>query len=129
MKTPTPPTLLLAAFLAAGLPLSILAHEPAPAAPTTAVAADDPAHDAKMAWWRDAKFGMFIHWGLYAIPAGAWPGKGTSHAEWIRDTAHIPVAEYDKLLAQFNPVKFNADDWARLAQESGVQALAIHGRE
>ncbi len=90
--------------------------------PTTTEVA---AQEARMGWWRDAKFGMFIHWGLYSVPAGAWPGKGTTHAEWIRDTAQIPVAEYEKLLAQFNPVKFNADEFARIAQDAGMRYLVI----
>ena len=64
----------------------------------------------RMEWWRDARFGMFIHWGLYSVPAGQW-GEEKNHAEWIRETAHIPVAEYEKLLTQFNPVKFDADQW------------------
>jgi len=46
--------------------------------------------DARMEWWREARFGMFIHWGLYAIPAGEWNGQ-TNHAEWIRTTAQIPL--------------------------------------
>ncbi|MEK6702674.1 MAG: alpha-L-fucosidase, partial [Planctomycetota bacterium] len=49
---------------------------PAPAAPAAQTAAQTAEQDARMAWWRDAKFGMFIHWGLYAVPAGDWPGKG-----------------------------------------------------
>ncbi|HEY3241740.1 MAG TPA: alpha-L-fucosidase, partial [Phycisphaerae bacterium] len=75
--------------------------------------ADEPLHespaqrDARMKWWREARFGMFIHWGLYAIPAGERDGR-TDHAEWIRETAHIPIEEYEKLLGQFNPVKFDA---------------------
>lgn len=113
---------IIAITLLAGSLVSVTHAQP-PAAP--AAQAADAAHDAKMAWWREARFGMFIHWGLYAIPAGAWPGKGTNHAEWIRDTAQIPVGEYEKLLGQFNPVKFNADQWAALAQESGVRYLVI----
>src|SRR5688572_2951805 len=62
--------------------------------------------DARMKWWREARFGMFIHWGLYAIPAGEWGGR-TNHAEWIMETAKIPVDEYEKLLGKFNPTKFN----------------------
>jgi hypothetical protein len=53
--------------------------------------------DARMAWWREARFGMFIHWGLYSIPAGEWNGQ-TSHAEWIRTTAQIPAAKYDEFV-------------------------------
>jgi len=64
-------------------------------------------NDERMAWWRQARFGMFIHWGLYAVPAGEWKGE-TNHAEWILTTAQIPVKEYEKFTLQFNPVKFDA---------------------
>jgi len=77
-----------------------------------------------MAWWREARFGMFIHWGLYAIPAGQW-GDVKTHGEWIRDTAQIPVADYDTLLTQFDPVKFNADEWVALAKDAGVKYIVI----
>lgn len=80
--------------------------------------------DARMGWWRDARFGMFIHFGLYAVPAGEWKGE-TKHAEWIRETAHIPVAEYEKFLTQFNPTQFNADDWVRMAKDAGMQYVVI----
>jgi len=80
--------------------------------------------DARMAWWREARFGMFIHWGLYAIPAGEWNGQ-TNHAEWIRTTAQIPLEVYDKFVGQFNPVKFNADEWVRVAKEAGVRYIVI----
>lgn len=78
-----------------------------------------------MAWWRDAKFGMFIHFGLYSVPAGEWSGKGTGHAEWIRDTAQIPVSEYEKLLAKFNPTKFNAAEYVRIAQDAGMRYMVV----
>jgi|YelNatPaOPRAMG01_1025707.scaffolds.fasta_scaffold18010_3 alpha-L-fucosidase len=72
------------------------------------------------------KFGMFIHWGLYAIPAGEWKGKYVRGiGEWIMFREKIPVAEYEKLAAQFNPVKFNADEWAQLAQDAGMRYLVI----
>jgi alpha-L-fucosidase len=91
----------------------------------TAIANDTPAqHNARMGWWREARFGMFIHWGLYAIPAGKW-GTETGHGEWIRETAHIPVTEYEKLLAQFNPVKFDANAWAKMAKNAGMQYVVI----
>lgn len=115
-------TMLALALLAGSITTPVFAAEPLATSP---VASADVAQDARMAWWREARFGMFIHWGLYAVPAGAWPGKGTGHAEWIRDTANIPVGEYEKLLTQFNPVKFNADQWAGLAQEAGVRYLVI----
>jgi alpha-L-fucosidase len=80
--------------------------------------------DARMAWWREARFGMFIHWGLYAIPAGEWNGE-TNHAEWIRTTAKIPLEVYDKFVGQFNPLKFNADEWVRIAKQAGMKYIVI----
>ena len=79
---------------------------------------DDPAREARLAWFRDAKYGLFIHWGLYAIPAGEWKGKRVlGLGEWIMNRARIPAQEYARLAAQFNPVKFDADAWVKLAQE------------
>ncbi len=92
------------------------------------MSAPSPEHaeqDARMAWWRDAKFGMFVHFGLYSVPAGEWPGKGAGHAEWIRDTAQIPVGEYQKLLSKFNPTRFDATEFARIAQDAGMRYLVI----
>lgn len=80
--------------------------------------------DARMEWWREARFGMFIHWGLYAIPAGEWNGQ-TNHAEWIRTTAQIPLEEYDKFVQQFNPVKFNAEEWVQMAKDAGMKYIVI----
>lgn len=80
--------------------------------------------DQRMAWWRDARFGLFIHWGLYAVPAGEWKGQ-TDHAEWIRTTAEIPLKEYDQFVGQFNPQKFNADEWVRLAKAAGMKYIVI----
>jgi alpha-L-fucosidase len=83
-------------------------------------------HDARMAWWRDARFGMFIHWGLYAVPAGTYHGERIgSIGEWIMNTAHIPVAEYEQFARQFNPTQFNADDWARAARDAGMKYIII----
>ncbi|MBD3341392.1 MAG: alpha-L-fucosidase, partial [Candidatus Lokiarchaeota archaeon] len=78
----------------------------------------------RMEWWRDARFGMFIHWGLYAVPAGEWQGE-TDHAEWIRTTAQIPIDVYDQFVDQFNPVKFDADAWVRLAKDAGMKYIVI----
>lgn len=82
------------------------------------------AQDERMAWWRDARFGMFIHWGLYAIPAGKW-ADATNHGEWIRDSARIPVATYDELQPKWNPERFDADAWARMAADAGMKYLVI----
>jgi hypothetical protein len=77
-------------------------------------------------WFREAKYGLFIHWGLYAIPAGTWKGQQISGiGEWIMNRAKIPVKEYERLAAQFNPVKFNAEEWAQLAQDAGMKYLTI----
>jgi alpha-L-fucosidase len=81
-------------------------------------------HDARMQWWRDARFGLFIHWGLYAIPAGEWKGK-TNYGEWIRHSAQIPIDVYDKFVGQFNPVKFHADEWVSLAKDAGMKYIVI----
>ena len=80
--------------------------------------------DTRMQWWRNAKFGMFLHWGLYSIPAGEWNGE-TNHAEWIRNTAKIPLETYDKFLSQFNPTEFNADEWVLTAKNAGMQYIVI----
>ncbi len=79
---------------------------------------------SRMEWWRYARFGLFIHWGLYSIPAGQW-GEEKNHAEWIRETAKIPVDEYEKLLTQFNPVKFNAEDWVKFAKDAGMKYIVL----
>lgn len=82
--------------------------------------------DPRLDWWRDAKFGMFIHWGLYAIPAGTWKGAQIAGiGEWIMHRARIPVAEYEQLAAQFNPVKFDAAEWVSLAKRAGQKYLVI----
>jgi len=82
--------------------------------------------DERMQWWREARFGMFIHWGLYAVPAGEWKGERIKGiGEWIMERADIPVAEYEPLAGQFNPVKFNADQWARIAKNAGMKYIVI----
>ncbi len=80
--------------------------------------------DARMEWWREARFGMFIHWGLYSVPAGEWKGE-TNHGEWIRTTAEIPIDEYDKFREQFNPVNFDAQKWVRMAKDAGMKYIVI----
>jgi alpha-L-fucosidase len=80
--------------------------------------------DLRMKWWREARFGMFIHWGLYSIPAGEWK-ESKDHAEWIRTTAEIPLEEYDQFLTQFNPVKFNAEEWVKIAKDAGMKYIVL----
>ncbi len=82
--------------------------------------------DARMAWWREARFGMFIHWGLYSIPAGVWNGKEIPGiGEWIMNRASIPVADYKALASQFNPTAFNAHDIVALAKSAGMKYIVI----
>ena len=84
------------------------------------------ARDARMGWWREAKFGMFIHWGVYAVPAGTYHDKQIGGiGEWIMRNAQIPVAEYRGFAKQFNPVKYNPDQWAALAKEAGMRYMVI----
>lgn len=82
--------------------------------------------DARMNWWREAKFGLFIHWGTYAVPAGTYKGKQIGGiGEWIMNRGKIPVAEYKQFAKQFNPVKYDPDAWVRLAKEAGMKYLVI----
>ena len=82
--------------------------------------------DARMAWWREARFGMFIHWGLYSIPAGTWNGKQIPGiGEWIMNHGSIPVAGYKALASQFNPTAFNAHDIVALAKSAGMKYIVI----
>jgi len=115
---------LFAATLLAGTTVS---------AQTAASPKSDPAsvkkaaeHDAKMAWWRDARFGMFIHWGVYSVPAGRYEGKEIPGlGEWIMHDAKIPRATYQQFAGQFNPVQYDPDAWVRLAKEAGVKYIVI----
>ncbi|WP_446741782.1 alpha-L-fucosidase [Silvibacterium acidisoli] len=82
--------------------------------------------DARMQWWREARFGMFIHWGLYSIPAGSWNGKQVPGVgEWIMNNASIPVADYKALAPKFNPTAFNAHDIVALAKSAGMKYIVI----
>lgn len=98
---------------------------PAPSTPPPPTETKEQ-RDARMGWWRDAKFGMFIHWGVYSVPAGFYQGKPVpSIGEWIMCNGKIPMAEYQKFPAQFNPTKFNAEEWVQIAQDAGVKYIVI----
>ena len=80
----------------------------------------------KMQWWRDAKFGLFIHWGVYSVPAGVYKGhKVNGIGEWIMNYGKIPVAEYKEYAKSFNPVKYDPDAWVSLAREAGMKYIVI----
>jgi alpha-L-fucosidase len=86
----------------------------------------DPARKERLAWFHEAKYGLFIHWGLYAIPAGEWKGKRIPGiGEWIMFRTPVPVKEYEQLATQFNPVKFNAAEWVALAKDAGMKYIVI----
>jgi alpha-L-fucosidase len=85
-----------------------------------------PASDTRMAWWRDARFGMFIHWGLYAVPAGEYNGKRSKEiGEWIMSWANIPRAQYEQFAPRFNPVKFDAAKIVSTAKDAGMKYIVI----
>ena len=82
--------------------------------------------EARMAWFREARFGMFIHWGLYSEAAGEWNGKAVSGAgEWIQETGKIPTSQYETLVPRFNPVKYDANEWVRIAKSAGMKYIVI----
>jgi alpha-L-fucosidase len=82
--------------------------------------------DARMKWWREARFGMFIHWGVYSVPAGTYKDKKIDGiGEWIMNRGKIPCAEYQAYAKQFNPVKYDPDEWVRLAKEAGMKYIVI----
>ncbi len=98
-------------------------HHPVPSVQDTETPAQ---RDARMQWWREARFGMFIHWGLYSIPAGTWDGKQIPGiGEWIMNNASIPVADYKALASQFNPTSFSAHDIVALAKSAGMKYIVI----
>jgi alpha-L-fucosidase len=85
-------------------------------------AADNEAD--RMAWWQDARFGMFIHWGVYSRAGGEWKGD-PNHGEWLQFSAKIPLAEYTEYAKGFNPVDFDAEEWVRIAKDAGMKYLVI----
>lgn len=79
-----------------------------------------------MEWWHDARFGMFIHWGPYAVFGGEYKGRtAPGGAEWIMYTMKIPKEEYEEAARRFNPVDFDARRWVRLAKEAGMRYIII----
>lgn len=82
--------------------------------------------EKRIAWWREARFGMFIHWGLYAIPAGEWKGKVYGGAsEWLMHTAQVPAADWAPLQQQFNPVNYDPEKWVKIAKDAGMKYIVI----
>jgi alpha-L-fucosidase len=106
--------------------LGLLAALPATAADQSGPQETQTQRDARMKWWREARFGMFIHWGVYSVPAGTYNGKEISGiGEWIMHNGKIPVATYRQYAKQFNPVKFDADEWVAIAKDAGMKYIVI----
>ena len=110
--------------LLAAAVVALTAAAPGPAAQAGPPASAPARPDSRLDWWRDARFGMFIHWGLYAIPAGEWNGR-TDYGEWIRNNAKIPIDVYERFQSRFNPVKFDPDAWVRMAKQAGMRYIVI----
>jgi len=85
------------------------------------------ARQQRIQWWREARFGMFIHWGLYSIPAGVWKDKvhAEGYSEWIMFGEKIRAKEYELLAGRFNPVKFDAKAWAAIAKKAGMKYVVL----
>jgi len=81
----------------------------------------------RLSWFRDARYGMFLHWGLYSIPAGIWKGKesGVQYSEWLQHYEQIPAAVWAKLAREFDPQSFNADEWVQSIRDAGMTYLTI----
>jgi len=96
------------------------------APPAAAPERPGPTAEVRLRWFHQAKYGLFINWGLYSIPAGEWRGqKYPNIGEWIMHDARIPVKEYEQLAKQFNPAKFNAEEWVQLAVDAGMKYLVF----
>src|ERR1051326_5839582 len=98
-----------AAFAAAPLALQLNAQTPVSAMM-------DQTRARRMQWWHQARFGMFIHFGLYSL---------LGRHEWAMENEAIPVKEYEKLAKQFNPKPNAARDWARLAKQAGQKYMVM----
>lgn len=77
-------------------------------------------------WFKQAQFGMMIHWGLYSLPAGEWKGRRMEDiGEWAQQYFRIPNAEYARLASAFNPILFSADEWVDLAMDAGMKYMVF----
>ena len=95
-----------------------------PALPAVVRAESPEQTEARLRWFREARFGLFIHWGVYTVPAGFWQGKPVG-AEWIMFQGKIPVAAYRAFAWDFTAAKYDPEAWAQLAAEAGVKYVVI----
>ncbi|MCP4978029.1 MAG: alpha-L-fucosidase, partial [Maribacter sp.] len=73
-------------------------------------------------WFQDAKFGMFVHWGVYSVLGG---GGDAGIAEWIMQNKKIPIKQYEKIPSFFNPINFDAAEWVRMVKNAGMKYITI----
>lgn len=79
-----------------------------------------------MEWWREARFGMFVHWGLYSVAGGEWDGKNVDGiGEWIQNFAKVSNKDYEKLAAGFTLAKYNPEEWVKLAKQAGARYIVF----
>lgn len=116
-------------LLAAGSPVAAAKPPPRPAAgPGTNHATDDPFTASRTSWWRQARFGMFIHFGAYSNLEGEYTrpdGTVCRNAEWIKRECGIPDEAYEKQAAAFNPSAFDAEAIVRAAKDAGQRYIVI----
>ena len=104
----------------------LLAPIPAHAQGAPPVTETREQQEARMAWWHEAKVGMFIHWGIYSVVGGEYKGrKLPNSAEWMMCRGKIPIAEYRQYAAQFNPTKCDADNFVKMAKDAGMKYMVI----
>ncbi len=88
--------------------------------------ADEKVSTDRLDWWQDARFGLFIHWGLYSMLGGVWRGKvWRSYSEWIMYWAVIKEKVYAHLASKFNPTRFDASEWVRIAKRTGMKYIVV----
>ncbi|MEN6354597.1 MAG: alpha-L-fucosidase [Bacteroidales bacterium] len=86
-----------------------------------------PPDEDRLAWWNEARFGMFITWGVYSVYGGEYKGyqQARGGAEWIMNRCKIPVAEYRETARMFNPVNYDPDAWVKMARDAGIRYIVI----
>src|SRR5687768_17682817 len=114
--------------LTVSLAVMVTLSSPAQSAepPTATPYTPSPENLAARRWFEEARFGLFIHWGVYAVPGGEYKGKQVKGgAEWIMEKLAIPVTEYEQFAPQFNPTKFDPAQWVRLAKQAGMKYITV----
>jgi alpha-L-fucosidase len=136
MKLPHRKRLPLLAVISAVLALASTASDsaakdtaaPIPDNAMTAAKTVDDRHQQALLRWNEAKFGLFLHWGPYAAYGGTYKGRDLWSAEWIQENARIPYAEYSKTALSWNPARFDADAWVRVAKQAGMGYIVVTAR-